>query len=122
MTLIIAARFQTFDAANAAAQRLMQAGVNESALHVFYVNPPGAHDNYAMGGDQAMDPGTKEAPRKALGVASLMGAVGAVVGGVVVSLFAERFIPIIAGAGVGGYAGELAGAVGGLARRRATGQ
>lgn len=38
MTLIIAARFPTFDVAHAAAQRLMQAGVHESALHVFFVN------------------------------------------------------------------------------------
>lgn len=120
MTLIIAARFQTFDAASSAAQRLMQAGVNESALHVFYVNPPGAHDNYVVGGDQANDPGTKGAPRKALGVASLMGAVGAVVGGIVVSVFADSFIPIIAGAGVGAYVGALAGAVSGMDKRRAT--
>lgn len=100
MTLIIAARFPTFDAAHAAAQRLMQAGVPESALHVFFVNPPGAHDHYAVGGDQAADPGTRGAPNKALGMAALLGAIGAVAGGIIVSTFAESFIPIIAGAGV----------------------
>jgi len=97
MTLIIAARFPTFDVAHAAAQRLMQAGVHESALHVFFVNPPGAHDHYAVGGDQAADPGTRGAPNKALGVAALLGAIGAVAGGVIVSTFAESFIPIIVG-------------------------
>src|SRR5690606_36142722 len=81
MTLIIAARFPTFDAAHAAAQRLMQAGVPESALHVFFVNPPGAHDHYAVGGDQAADPGTRGASNKALGMAALLGAIGAVAGG-----------------------------------------
>lgn len=118
MTLIIAARFPTFEAANGAAQRLMQEGVSEDALHVFYVNPPGAHDNYPVGGDQAHDPDTKGAPRKAVGVATLMGAAGAIVGGLVVSAFAESLIPVLAGAGVGAYVGSLAGAVSGMDRRR----
>lgn len=118
MSLIIAARFDTFDAANAAAQRLMSAGVHEDALHVFYVNPPGAHDNYPVGGDQAADPGTRRAPRKALGTAAVLGGLGAVVGGVIVASFADSFIPIVAGAGVGAYVGSLAGAMGGMDRRR----
>lgn len=118
MTRIIAARFSTFEAANAAAQRLMQAGVDEDAMHVFYVNPPGAHDNYTVGGDQAHDPNTRGAPGKAWGVATLLGAVGAVVGGLIVSAFAESLIPTIAGAGVGAYIGSLAGAVSGMDRRR----
>ncbi|HZH57752.1 hypothetical protein [Yanghanlia caeni] len=120
MTLIIAARFSTFDAASQAAQRLMDAGVHEDALHVFYVNPPGAHDSYPLGGDQAADPGTRQAPGKAWGTAALLGAVGAVVGGVIVSAFAESFIPVLAGAGVGAYVGSLAGAMRGMDRRRAS--
>lgn len=118
MTLIIAARFPTFDAANAAAQRLMQAGVHEDSLHVFFVNPPGAHDSFSMGGDQAADPNTRPAPARALGIAALLGAVGAVIGGVIVSAFADSFIPILAGAGVGAYVGSLAGAMSGMDRRR----
>jgi len=118
MTLIIAARFPTFDAANGAAQRLMQAGVHEDALHVFYVNPPGAHDSYPVGGDQAADPHTRRAPRKALGTAAVLGALGAVVGGVIVASFADSFIPIVAGAGVGAYVGSLAGAMRGMDPRR----
>lgn len=118
MSLIIAARFSTFDAANAAAQRLMSAGVREDALHVFYVNPPGAHDRYPAGGDMAADPGAKRAPGKALGIAALLGAVGAVIGGVIVATFADSLIPVVAGAGVGAYIGSLAGAMGGMDRRR----
>jgi len=118
MTLIIAARFSTFDAANSAAQRLMQAGVHEDAFHVFYVNPPGAHDSYPVGGDQAADPGTLRAPRKQLGTAAVLGALGAVVGGVIVASFADSFIPIVAGAGVGAYVGSLAGAMRGMDPRR----
>lgn len=120
MTLIIAARFPTFDAANHAAQRLMAAGVSEDALHVFYVNPPGAHDSYPLGGDQAADPHTRGAPRKALGTAAVLGALGAVVGGVILSMFADSIIPVLAGAGVGAYVGSLAGAMGGMDKRRNT--
>ncbi len=118
MSLIIAARFSTFDAANADAQRLMQAGVHEDALHVFYVNPPGAHDRYPTGGDMAADPGARRAPGKALGTAALLGAVGAVIGGIIVATFADSLIPIVAGAGVGAYVGSLAGAMGGMDGRR----
>lgn len=118
MTLIIAARFPTFDAANEAAQRLIENGVAEDALHVFYVNPPGAHDSYPVGGDQALDPGAHGAPRKAWGIAALLGAVGALVGGILTATVAESLVPIIAGAGVGAYVGSLAGAMGGMDRRR----
>ncbi len=118
MALIIAARFSTFDAAGHAAQRLMDAGLPEDALHVFYVNPPGEHDNYPIGGDEAVDPGTRGAPRKALGTAAVLGALGAVVGGVLVAPVTDSFVPIIAGTGVGAYIGSLAGAMRGMDRRR----
>lgn len=118
MTLIIAARFSTFDAANGAAQRLIQAGVHEDALHVFYVNPPGAHDRYPAGGDQAADPHARGAPGKMLGTAALLGGVGAVVGGVIVTFVAESVIPVVAGAGVGAYVGSLIGAMRGIDKRR----
>lgn len=117
MTLIVAARFSTFDAAGAAARRLMLAGVSEDAIHVFYVNPPGAHDRYPAGGDVAADPGAARAG-KTLGIAALLGAIGAVLGGVIVASFADSLIPIVAGAGVGAYIGALAGAMGGMDRRR----
>src|SRR5690606_9773444 len=118
MALIIAARFATFDAANHAAQRLIETGVHEDSLHVFYVNPPGAHDTYPVGGDQALDPGTQGAPRKAWGTAALLGAIGALVGGMLTATVAESLVPIIAGAGIGAYVGSLAGAMRGMDKRR----
>lgn len=119
MSLIIAARFTTFDAASVAAQRLMDAGVHEDAMHVFYVNPPGAHDQFPVGGDQAADPGTRHAPRRAWGVAALLGAVGAVIGGIIGAAVADSAIPVVVGAGLGAYIGSLAGAVGGMDKKRA---
>jgi len=118
MSLIIAARYPTFDDANAAAQRLMQAGVHEDALHVFYVNPPGSHGRFPVGGDQAADPNTRPAPKRAVGTAAFLGAIGAVIGGVIVWLFSSSLIPMLAGAGLGAYIGSLAGAMGGMDRRR----
>lgn len=118
MSLIIAARFPTFDAADGAARRLMEEGVHEDAIHVFYVNPPGAHDRYPAGGDVAADPNTLRAPRVALGTAALLGTVGAVVGGVLAAAVADSVIPVVAGAGLGAYVGSLAGAMRGMDKRR----
>lgn len=118
MSLIIAARFATFDAAEAAAQRLMHAGVHEDAIHVFYVNPPGAHHHYPAGGDVAADPGTTKAPGFALGTAAVLGTLGAVVGAILGAAVADSFIPVVVGAGLGAYIGSLAGAMRGMDKRR----
>jgi len=120
MSLIIAARFPTFDRADGAAHRLMKMGISEDAIHVFYVNPPGAHDMYPVGGDQAADPGSRRAPGRAWGTAAALGAVGAILGGVIVSAVAESVIPVVAGAGVGAYVGALAGAMRGVDKRRSS--
>src|SRR5690606_28380470 len=55
MALIVAARFNTFDAAEAAASQLMAAGVTADDLFTFFVNPadkPGPHpaEDPASGG------------------------------------------------------------------------
>ncbi len=111
MSLIVAARFETFDAAEKAASALTQAGVAPDALHTFFVNPAGAHDRYPLGGDRAADPQAKGAPYGAVGGAAAVGIVGALVGGVIAFTFADSVLPIVAGAGVGAYIGSLAGAV-----------
>ncbi|HUH59698.1 MAG TPA: hypothetical protein VL001_06420 [Candidimonas sp.] len=111
MSLIVAARFETFDAAEKAASALARAGVAPDALHTFFVNPAGAHDRYPVGGDRAADPQAKGAPFGAVGGAAAVGIVGALVGGVIAFTFADSMLPIVAGAGVGAYIGSLAGAV-----------
>lgn len=118
MSLIIAARFNTFDAAEAAAGALMNAGVSSDALHTFFVNPAGSHDRYPLGGDRAADPNSKGAPLGAVAVAAVTGIVGAVIGGIIGYTVADSMLPIIGGAGVGAYIGSLAGGVSGLGRSR----
>lgn len=118
MSLIVAARFDTFDAAQGAADALMKAGVTPDALHTFFVNPAGAHDRYPMGGDRAADPDSEGGPTGAVGGAAAIGLLGAVIGGVVAFAFGTSLVTIVGGAGVGAYIGSLIGAMSALGRAR----
>ncbi|RTZ47914.1 hypothetical protein EKL30_02740 [Candidimonas sp. SYP-B2681] len=118
MSLIVAARFQTFDAAENAAMALMKFGVTQDALHTFFVNPAGAHDRYHLGGDMASDPDAKGAPYSAVAGAAAVGLVGAIIGAVITFTFTDSILPVIGGAGVGAYIGSLAGAMYSLGRAR----
>lgn len=111
MSLIVAARFETFDAAQEAASALMDAGVSEDSLHTFFVNPAGSHGRYPVGGDRAADPDSYGAPFGAVSGAAAVGVVGALVGGVIAFSVTDSWLPIVGGAGVGAYIGSLAGAM-----------
>ncbi|NYT36656.1 hypothetical protein ERD78_07215 [Allopusillimonas soli] len=118
MALIIAARFDTFDTAQAAAAQLMDGGIAAGDLHTFFVNPAGSHDRYPLGGDQVFDPASEGGSVGALGGAALIGIIGACVGAVVGYAFGSSTIGIIGGAGVGAYVGSLAGAMRMIGRKR----
>lgn len=111
MALIVAARFDTFVDAEKAAAALMQSGVKEDELYTFWVNPPGAHDRHPMGGDRTADPDSEGAAGSSWATAAIVGIVGAVIGGLVLSFFTDSTLPVVAGAGVGAYIGSLAGAM-----------
>ncbi len=111
MSLIVAARFDTFDAAQGAAAALIKEGVAPDALHTFFVNPAGAHDRYALGGDRAADPDSQGGQFGAVGGAAAVGIVGALIGAVVAFSFSTSFLIVVAGAGAGAYIGSLAGAM-----------
>src|SRR5258708_9040497 len=59
MSKIIAGGFETLDGANAALQRLTEAGVAKKYLCTYRVNPPGMHGTYPLGGDRDKSPGAK---------------------------------------------------------------
>ncbi len=120
MALIIAARFDTFDAAQGAASRLMAAGVTTDNLHTFFVNPAGSHDRYPLGGDEAVDPESEGGSMGALSGAALIGLIGAGVGAVIGYAFGSSTIGLLSGAGVGAYIGSLAGAMRVIGRTRIT--
>jgi len=111
MSLIIAGRFQTFPAAEAAAQRLFARGFVEEDVTLFFVNPSGQHARYPIGGDVGTDPGAQAAPKGAGRGVTIGAVIGAVVGAAVFALFKAPLLVSAIAAGVGAYIGSLAGAM-----------
>ncbi|MFM0627085.1 hypothetical protein [Paraburkholderia xenovorans] len=119
MSLIVAARFTTFPAAEDAAAKLFNAGFVEEDVTLFFVNPRGQHARFPIGGDTGTDPGAKNAPKGA-GMGVTIGAVvGAVVGVGIFAAFSAPIIVSLIAAGVGAYVGSLIGA---MSRTRDAGQ
>jgi hypothetical protein len=111
MSLIVAARFTTFPAAEEAAQKLFNAGFVEEDVTLFFVNPRGQHARFPIGGDTSTDPGAKGAPKGA-GLGVTIGAVaGAIIGVGIFAAFSAPLLVSAIAAGVGAYIGSLAGAM-----------
>ena len=105
MSVIIAGRFSQQSEVQDSMEELLRAGFGREQISAFYVNPPGMHDNYPMGGDHDRSPGAHESDKgiargaaagAAVGVAAtpFLGPVGAVTGGLL-------------GAHIGGLVGGL---------------
>jgi hypothetical protein len=110
MTPIIAGRFEQKEQADTAVEALRRQGFDAGDVSSFFLNPPGQHAAYPIGGDRDASPGATEAHNGAMKGAAVGGAVGLGVG-----LAAAPFLgPIgpLAGAGAGAYAGSLVGALG----------
>src|SRR5258707_13257341 len=92
MSLIVAARFTTFPAAEAAAKHLFAQGFVDQDVSLFCVNPRGQHARYPIGGDRNKDAASTDAP-KGVGMGVTIGAVaGAAVG---VAIFAAFAAPLL---------------------------
>ncbi|WP_233880725.1 hypothetical protein [Paraburkholderia flagellata] len=113
MSLIVAGRFTTFPAAEAAAEKLYAGGFLEEDVNLFFVNPRGqharqpTHDTHSAAG----------APPTTVAVSShhtrnvTAGAVaGAVVGVVLFSAFSAALPSVVIAAGVGAWIGARIGA------------
>lgn len=111
MSLIIAGRFTTFPAAEAAAQRLFARGFVEEDVTLFFVNPGGQHARYPVGGDQNKDPGSHDAPKGAGKGVTIGAVVGAIIGAAIFAIFKAPLLVSAVAAGVGAYVGSLAGAM-----------
>lgn len=118
MSVIIAARFGTFEQAQGAANALMNKGVHSDELHTFYVNPPGEHARLPGGGDRPSDPDAAGAGYGAFGGAALLGVVGAVAGALVGFSLGSSWLPVAGGAGLGAYLGSLVGGLSILGREK----
>ncbi|CAG9178986.1 hypothetical protein [Cupriavidus pinatubonensis] len=112
---IIAGRFDSFAKAETTASRLRAQGVAEEDLSVFYVNPPGQHATYPIGGDSAVDPGARRSGLGALTGVLLGATVGAAVGAALVTMLAlsppVSLFVLVFTTGLGAYAGSLVGAL-----------
>ncbi|VCU69713.1 hypothetical protein PIGHUM_01776 [Pigmentiphaga humi] len=117
MSLIVAARFDTFDRAGQAADRLMRQGFLETDLDTFYVGPAGQHDRYPIGGDQPTDPDAKSGASGAVAGSALFGLVFALVGGWIAGQFGPGLYLVLLGAAVGAYIGAFIGALSLIGRR-----
>jgi hypothetical protein len=110
MTTIITGNFQQQDEAQRALSDLTGAGFAADHTTTFFVNPPGQHDLFPIGGDEDESPGTEHAAAGSVSGAAVGGAIGVAVG--LATLPVLGLGAAVAGAGVGAYAGSLYGALG----------
>ncbi|MEI6001258.1 hypothetical protein H3V53_30020 [Paraburkholderia bengalensis] len=113
MSLIVAGRFTTFPAAEAAAQTLFDNGFVAEDVTLFFVNPRGQHARHPLPEHAAVAPTISAAPPPTLHLhhhAMTFGAAaGAVIGVAVFTAFAASVPVVVIAAGVGAYLGSLVG-------------
>lgn len=105
MTAIIAAHFAHVEHMHEATAQLRAQGFSRDEYATYFLNPPGQHGLYHLGGDADSDEGTKKAGKNATAGAVAGGAAGAIVGTL------GGPMGMLAGAGAGAYLGALAGAL-----------
>ncbi|MFU2052352.1 hypothetical protein G3T20_13120 [Bordetella hinzii] len=111
MTLIIAAHYDSFDQAGAAARQLFDQGFPVADMHTFYVNPPGGQAPQPSGSDTAA-----EAPAGGAWLGAVL--LGAAAASAAALALAPAWAVILLGA-AGAYLGSLGGALARRARRPA---
>ncbi len=103
MTTIIAGRVEQQSQVRDVIGALVKAGFPQDQISSFYVNPPGQHDIYPIGGDRDISPGAEHSVRGA----AAGGAVGAAIGIAATPLVGP--LGPIEGGLLGAYLGSLAG-------------
>jgi len=109
MTHIIAGRLQQQEQVQQAIYQLMALGFAPGQISSFYLNPPGQHAMYPIGGDRDESPGATKAGSGAVNGAAAGGAVGAAVGmaGAPVTGPISTALGALVGAHVGALIGSL---------------
>src|SRR5699024_7113989 len=120
MSLIVAARFDTFDYAQSAVSALLDAGVSSGDVHTFYVEPPNLEAHAPSANKVVTDPTPANASRGALSGAALLGVGGAVIGALIGFSINNSLIPVAVGAGVGAYLGSLVGSLSALGQQQSS--
>jgi hypothetical protein len=109
MPNIVAGRFEQQTDADAAIAELIRQGFDRDQVTSFFVNPPGEHAKFPIGGDRAESPGAEKAGTGAVAGVAVGGAVGIGLGLAATPVVGPVAVP--AAAGVGAYVGALAGAL-----------
>ncbi len=112
MSTIIAGRFDEQTEVDQTVNDLYRVGFAADQIDTFFVNPPGQHDTYPVGGDQAESAGATHADKTAIGGVGVGAVVGIGAGLATAPIIGPAAIAV--GAGVGAYTGSLAGALGGM--------
>src|SRR5438270_4078492 len=80
MANIVAGRVETQPEAERLVAALLASGIAAMDVTSFYLNPPGRHAEYPIGGDAHHDEGTKDSGKAAGAGAAVGGTAGAVLG------------------------------------------
>lgn len=109
MDTIIAGRFETQEKAEKACAALQDAGFEKDHISLFFVNPHGQHDIYAIGGDEPTSPGAEKSGRGALAGGGIGAAAGVALGVAAAPVVGP--VGAVVGGGIGAYTGSLVGAM-----------
>lgn len=109
MSHIIAGRFKEQDQVTRAIDAMVDAGFPQECISSFYLNPPGQHNLYSIGGDRDDSPGAHQTTAGVATGAATGGAVGAGVGLIGAPVFGPvgPAVGALVGAHVGGLIGSL---------------
>lgn len=105
MSDIVAGHFQLQQEVADARAALVRAGFADARISAFFVNQPGQHDMYELGGDRDKSPGAKETPADVRKGIVAGGAIGAAIGAATAPLTGPAG-PVL-GALVGAHVGSL---------------
>jgi hypothetical protein len=116
VSTIIAGRFMQQSQIEHTIEELVRAGFARDRISAFYVNPPGQHDSYPIGGDHAESPGAHESGKGiAMGTAT-----GAAVGAAATSFLGP--VGTVTGGLLGAHVGNLVGSLSQMKERGETGE
>src|SRR5688500_2786870 len=105
MSTIIAGRFEQQTQVQDVIAEMIRNGFSPEQISSFYVNPPGQHSQFAVGGDRDKSPGAKESTTGTAAGMATGGTVGAVVGAATAPVTGP--IGAVTGAFVGAHIGSL---------------
>jgi hypothetical protein len=115
-TTIIAGRVDDQVQADVIVEELLRAGFRRECVSSFFLNPPGQHDTYPIGGDHDRSAGAQETPKTVAEGA----AAGAAIGLAATSLLGP--LGLVTGGLLGAHVGVLIGGLAGMKERGDTGR